>query len=441
MTKLIQSPENLQDIPFPLAGLDLSAGFGEQRPGTTSEAVNVRGIEPLAERARGGSRPGLARYLDDQVPPSEGEIQDLNLVILPSAEAQGISFDDVAVLDTIFQLEDPSGARALLGDLSTGWIYVGGSGYHTPKTYTRQHRPRIDSVSPADIDFAGGDTVTILGENLGDMTATVKFGTNTATVLSNDGSTAIVTSPSYSPTTADVTLDVSVQTTLGRNENTANDDINYNRIRHVQSTGQGFDNSTSARSLAFTSNVTAGNLLLAWVSTYGIGADRTVSLTDTQGNTWILAGYAATVNATRISLWYCRAGTSGPCTVTFTPSATVYSGFGLQEYSGVKTSNYLDDEDNSDLIPGGSPMRITSLSVAANGSLVVCGFSQDFFGSNSFTPGAGFTSRITLNNGSTASTLWVEDELEVAAGSIQPSGTVTSFSSSYVGVGAVFKRK
>lgn len=69
-------PEQFMDLHFPLAGIDLSMGYERQptRPlangmytRTTPEATNVRAFEPTTNRARGGQRAGLARYLDARV--------------------------------------------------------------------------------------------------------------------------------------------------------------------------------------------------------------------------------------------------------------------------------------------------------------------------------------------------------------------------------------
>lgn len=53
---------------FPTLGIDISTEFNQQPPATTPEAVNVRGFETLTQRDRGGSRSGLIRYPDQQLP-------------------------------------------------------------------------------------------------------------------------------------------------------------------------------------------------------------------------------------------------------------------------------------------------------------------------------------------------------------------------------------
>lgn len=53
-------------LPFPERGMSLEDAFGVQTPGTTPLGTNVRLFEPTTDRARGGSRPGLERLVEDQ---------------------------------------------------------------------------------------------------------------------------------------------------------------------------------------------------------------------------------------------------------------------------------------------------------------------------------------------------------------------------------------
>ena len=64
--KAKNEPENVF-LEFALSGLEEVRGYSRQRPGTTAQAYNVRGFEPGTDRARGGSRAGLTKYLAAQV--------------------------------------------------------------------------------------------------------------------------------------------------------------------------------------------------------------------------------------------------------------------------------------------------------------------------------------------------------------------------------------
>ncbi len=73
--KSIAAQETFQDLHFPLAGIDLSQGFGRQ-PNKSTDAgyarttpigINVRASDPRTSRNRGGQRAGLSKYINAQV--------------------------------------------------------------------------------------------------------------------------------------------------------------------------------------------------------------------------------------------------------------------------------------------------------------------------------------------------------------------------------------
>ena len=57
-----------QPLAFPAKGINSSDAFADQAPGTTIEGINVRAFETLAERGRGGSRPGLMKFVPEKLP-------------------------------------------------------------------------------------------------------------------------------------------------------------------------------------------------------------------------------------------------------------------------------------------------------------------------------------------------------------------------------------
>ncbi len=85
-------PEQLVNFVFPSQGLDLTAEFELQRQGTTPVGQNVRFFESLTQRGRGGSRPGIAQYVPQQVSGSN-LIQHLNYIVDPQADALGTTQD------------------------------------------------------------------------------------------------------------------------------------------------------------------------------------------------------------------------------------------------------------------------------------------------------------------------------------------------------------
>jgi hypothetical protein len=85
----LQIPEAFSLMPFPAAGIDLTRAFGQQMPRqlptgvwarSTPSGVNVRTYEALSNRARGGARPGLLKYIPHTV---NGHyiVQDVNVVV------------------------------------------------------------------------------------------------------------------------------------------------------------------------------------------------------------------------------------------------------------------------------------------------------------------------------------------------------------------------
>ncbi len=71
---------------FPFNGIDVSSEFETQPSGTTVDAVNVRAFEPSTLRLRGGSRPGLSRYINQQVS-GENLIQHVAFVVRTDTNA------------------------------------------------------------------------------------------------------------------------------------------------------------------------------------------------------------------------------------------------------------------------------------------------------------------------------------------------------------------
>jgi hypothetical protein len=72
----LNKSETLISVHFPLAGLNAAAPFGQQpardtgRAGyarTTRDALNVRARCPFTGRLRGGSRPGIAKWVETPV--------------------------------------------------------------------------------------------------------------------------------------------------------------------------------------------------------------------------------------------------------------------------------------------------------------------------------------------------------------------------------------
>lgn len=77
-------------LKWPVLGLDLSTAYGDQKPGTTVDCLNVRAFDSQTDRARGGSRPGISRYFDagggtNYVGGASNKIKNINHVALSAA--------------------------------------------------------------------------------------------------------------------------------------------------------------------------------------------------------------------------------------------------------------------------------------------------------------------------------------------------------------------
>lgn len=85
--------ERFIDVRFPLAGVDLSMGFlrqpnrpimGGEYARTCAEGTNVRSFDNIQFRCRGGSRPGMVKFIAGGLP---APIQDLAIVSILASEA------------------------------------------------------------------------------------------------------------------------------------------------------------------------------------------------------------------------------------------------------------------------------------------------------------------------------------------------------------------
>lgn len=143
--------EKLEDLTFPMLGVDVSTEIERQRAGTTPVGTNVRGLDPFQRRARGGSRPGLSRYIDEALP---SYIQHLNLIVDPTTAAL-ISDEDEGDLD------DPSTSvhkrRMPLGQQRR--LRAGGSGR---QPNIKRPRPHL-TITANNQTKNQGSTFTFLG--------------------------------------------------------------------------------------------------------------------------------------------------------------------------------------------------------------------------------------------------------------------------------------
>lgn len=118
-------------------------------------------------------------------------------------------------------------------------------------------------------------------------------------------------------------------------------------IAYVQSTQTNLGNQTSPATLAYTSSVTSGSLLLVCV-TLGLTTDPT-SITDSLGQTFTKAvnGKNTTDNNSTVSLWYKESSAAGADTVSVAYASAANIRFAIAEYSGISISGSLDQINNA----------------------------------------------------------------------------------------------
>lgn len=153
-------------------------------------------------------------------------------------------------------------------------------------------------------------------------------------------------------------------------------------------------------SLSFSSNVTAGSLLVAGLRCApGSGA---VALATNLGQNFVEIGSGVSYQSRDHRFFYLKNAASGATTVTASGSYSpgTYFDFGniplvIAEYSGLSTSAPLADQATK--TDGGSyySMTTTSVTATANGLLLVLASNDD--GDRAITPDAQVTSRASVN--------------------------------------------
>ncbi|WP_435244075.1 IPT/TIG domain-containing protein [Streptomyces sioyaensis] len=116
----------------------------------------------------------------------------------------------VLVSDTQITARTPAGTGTVMVTVTAP---TGTSTQNVFFTYTTVAAPVLTTLSPATGPTSGGTVVTLSGMNLAGVTS-VKFGVNSATVLSNTASQVVVIAPAGSPSSVAVTV-----TTVGGTSN------------------------------------------------------------------------------------------------------------------------------------------------------------------------------------------------------------------------------
>lgn len=323
--------EQMEEMLFPEKGIDVHYQEEMRTPDTTGMGNNVRAYESLTQRNRGGMRAGITKYMQGQVS-GTNLIQHITSITTTSGEAlswafEGIDFGDAGYLG----IDDgPAG----FSGVPDGPPFGGGGGYQPSNSFQNDRNLALALTPDVTTMPADGSTtsVTVAAER---QTGAVAIGV-TVTLHTNpsgrpgDGVAILTDSVGEAIFTVSDTIVESVDYTGTSGTAVSNtESINYTgtpSIALVQDTGS-FGGADPVATFTFTANVKAGSLIIIPVLTLSVGSGKTVTLSDSLGNTYQqAAGYAEVESVVspgtflNVSLWYAVGSSAGPCTVTVTRS-------------------------------------------------------------------------------------------------------------------------
>jgi hypothetical protein len=196
-------------------------------------------------------------------------------------------------------------------------------------------------------------------------------------------------------------------------------------IHMVQNSGQGFMSSASKISLAFSSNVHAGDTLIVTGAASAPSSSLTIS--DSAGDTFVpvIGPISQTGQNVTAYTWIAINAKGGPDTVTLTPSSADALEIHISEWSGISQVSPVDQ--TSSAMGNGSQISSGSKTTTQSGELV---YGYAFAGNNA-SSGSGFTG-LSLTNGDLD-----EYEIQTSAGSV--AATFTQQSNYWLAMMATFK--
>jgi hypothetical protein len=394
------------ELPFPLKGVDKRLSFSAQPSLTTPLGRNVRAHEPRTLRAKGGSRPGLSRFVDQSL---GGPLQGLFLVATTDAGApwfRALAESPPALPDGYTADPSTAGPQALWGTgtgehttqtpppparggpgggeyggggpgtqyqsrVPPNRVRTGGTGYPPYKNAPRQEIPVVTDPTVTDVtptwplNHPGRDVTDPLDSFPLPVVTDTRTGrtvpggwiftpvAGTTLVVGTQTITANFTPDDNKYTAVKTTFDLPVKAVVP--------------VTSQKKTGSGpvlIDEPVTVRT---------GDLLVAVVLVDG----ATPTLKDNRGLTWSEA-VTRTTGTLRLSLHYAvvpsaafGGSTSGTVVVTVEPSvSSSYVGLCLGAYRGVNGSTTLHDSDGA---TGTGGTTQPSSTVNADGDLVVSG--------------------------------------------------------------------
>jgi hypothetical protein len=443
------------DLEFPQHGIAVDAPISEQQPGTTRRGVNVRFHEAMTLRGRGGSRAGISKTIDAQVNGANA-IQGMGIVVRADGNAlawkfEGEDFEDDGLYLGVDLISPGDGDTVPNG---------GGGGYQPSDSFRNDHRVRCFlSISHTSQELGEEVTITATVTDENDLPLGLKrvelhtsrggvdgdHATATTGLVSGEATFTVTHDEEETITyIATVTEFSGLGEIEARSRNVVRCAWGPVDIAFVQATAGEADVSAPGGDLvkAFTSNVTAGSLLLLHSENADTGSSSYLNtVTDSQGNTWTRI-HASNGNGV---IFWAIAGSTGACTVTATfvvGAGSLYTVIAIAEYSGVRTSSPVDGTNTNSATS--TSWSSGSLTVSQANTLLVGVFTASrIIGIDpalpTLTPGAGFNERLeSVNDNGTFETVvvWVD---KLAAGASEAVACTASTSYLYTAAGAAFK--
>lgn len=148
-----QEPDKTQEqivgVVFPMSGLNTVCEFGRQPADTAPDAKNVRTVEALTRRLRGGSRAGLTQYIPAVTVTLGQSVQHINILVDPQQPALDSNNDGGP-------FPDPSSNNLSIRNPGR-WFREGGSGIVPNRNVSGKGPPDPLRQSVSN-DFFGGNT-------------------------------------------------------------------------------------------------------------------------------------------------------------------------------------------------------------------------------------------------------------------------------------------
>lgn len=435
--KKVDAQETFADPAFPVLGVDLSRPYDVQRDGTTFLGSNVRAFEPATQRGRGGSRPGISRFILDRLPSGDNLVQNLSLVVTADGTALLVNYDD-----TPPDLYDPSS----FGPFET-WppgrftrtpylpIPTGGWGIQPNKNAPEQ--VQLNWARPSDIASGTALSGTQLNASAVDHATAVPVAgsyvyypvSGTQLPVGADQALAVIFTPS----------DIERYRSTPKANLITVIDAGPTDIEFVQAKSSFDGSSGSVKTLAFTSSVTSGNFILValWDQIDPFAAIS--GITDSQGNVYTQVGGYRTSNdegdgTSTVSLWRTFATASNVVTVSITLAQSV--GFttpiAIAEYKNVNTASPVGDVQSASIASGATSLATPSVSITEAGELLFAVFTGG--GAVALSAGSGFTLR------GASSFILVEDKIGPSSSQTATASASPGLALSEPVIAAAFKK-